>query len=124
MLDPKRSTLLQSNIPDVDCLCPVCERIELLCEAISNCKGNETLKLPTKCHKIITKIGCEQLTEDCRNNTCKECPSLDLEGLNDVEEICYYEWIKEKYYKKELIQCSGNDLKEKLTKKSLSLKRH
>ena len=59
-------------------------------------------KLPTTCHKIITKIGCEQLT-GCCNNTHKECPSLDLEGLNDIEEIYYNEWIKEKYYKKELM---------------------
>ena len=91
------------------------ESIELLCEAISNnCKGNET---PPKCYEIITKIGCEELTEDCCNNTCKECPLLDLEGLNDIEEICYYEWIKEEYYKKELIRCCGSDLKEKLTEK-------
>ena len=95
----------------------MCESIKLLCEAISNCKGNETLKVPTKCHEIITKIGCEQLTGDCCNNTCKECPWLDPEGLNDIEEICYYEWIKEKYYKKELIRCSGSDLKEKLNEK-------
>ena len=119
----KKEYIIQSNIPDVNCLCPVCESIELLCEAISNCKGNEKLKLPTKCHKIITKIGCEQLTGYC-NNTCKECPSLDLEGLNDIKEICYNEWIKEKYYKKELMRCSGSDLKEKLTEKLLSLKRH
>ena len=85
---------------------------------------NKTQKVPTKRHEIITKIGCEQLSEDCCNNTCKECPSLDLEGLNDIKEICYYEWIKEKYYKKELIRCSGSDLKEKLTEKLLPLKRH
>ena len=105
--------IIQRNIPDVDCLCPVCESLELLCEAVSNCKGNETLKVATKCHEIITKICCELLKEDCCNNTCK-CPSLDLEGLNDIEEICYYESIKGKYNKKELIRCSGSDLKEKL----------
>ena len=109
----KKEYIIQRNIPDVDCLCPVCESLELLCEAVSNCKGNETLKVATKCHEIITKIGCEQLKEDRCNNTCK-CPSLDLEGLNDIEEICYYESIKGKYYKKELIRCSGSDFKEKL----------
>ena len=123
----KKEYIIQSNIPDVDCLCPVCENTELLCEAISNCKRNETLKVPTKCHEIFTKIGCGQLIEDCCNNTCKECPLLDLEVdqevLNDIEEICYYEWINEKYYSKELIR-SGSDLKARLTEKFLSLKRH
>ena len=102
----------------------MCESIELLCEAISNCKGIRHRKYQLSVTKLSQRAVVEQLSEDCCNNTCKECPSLDLEGLNDIKEICYYEWIKEKYYKKELIRCSGSDLKEKLTEKSLPLKRH
>ena len=44
----KKEFIIQSKIPEVNCLCPVCESIELICEGIN--KPSRDISLPTKCH--------------------------------------------------------------------------
>ena len=117
----KKEYIINSKIPEVDCLCPLCESVELICAGVNKCCD---LNLPKKCHDLLERIACKVLTEDCANERCAECPILDLEMLTDVDKISFYHWVNRKYYEKELAEMSGIEMKEKLTEMFSTLKSH
>ena len=96
----------RSKIPQVNCLRPDCENVELLYTGINNCC--EGMEIPTKCHDLALKIACNPITEKYVTKACENCPSLDLEALWDCSEVCFYTWKKgEKYYEKQLTENTG-----------------
>ena len=98
-MSPKKEYVGRSKIPQVNCLYPDCENVELLCTGINKCC--ESMEIPTKCHGLALKIECNPITEKCVTKECEHCPSLDLEALLDCSEVCFYTWKKgEKYYGK------------------------
>ena len=117
----KKEYIINSKIPEVDCLCPLCESVELICAGVNKCCD---LNLPKKCLDLLERIACKVLTEDCANERCAECPILDLEMLTDVDKISFYHWVNRKYYEKELAEMSGIEMKEKLTEMFSTLKSH
>ena len=106
--------IIQSKIPEVNCLCHVCEGIELICDGVN--KSSDEINLPTKCHELILKVACNHVTEKCAKDVCENCPVIDLESLNDVEKVSFYHWVKEARYKKQLTELPGSDVTEKLLK--------
>ena len=118
----KKEYIIQSKIPEVNCLCPVCEGIELICDGVN--KSSDEINLPTKCHELILKVACNPVTENCAKDVCENCPVIDLESLNDVEKVSFYHWVKEAHYKKQLTELSGSDVTEKLLKLFKTLKLH
>ena len=113
--------IINSKIPEVNCLCPLCENVELLCKGVNK---HTDLELPVKCHDLMEKIGCNPLREDCSNGTCGECPKIDLEMLQDVDKIPFYYWVKKEYYHKELTELSGPEVKDRLCELFTVLKSH
>ena len=64
-------------------------------------------------------------SKDCAYGNCIDCPSIDLEGLGDVESVPFYSWIQgEKYYSKQLKELPGIEIKRKLTDMFANLKLH
>ena len=105
----------------MNCLCPTCESIELLCDGINT---SSLITLPTKGHELLLKIACDPLTEECANGSCDKCPSIDLECLDDVGNIPFYQWVKETYYKKQLSELPACKMKAKLKDMFSVLKVH
>ena len=60
----------RSKIPRVNCLCPVCENLELLLTGIK--KSCNNIDIRTKCHDLLGKISCKPITQACltRNVNC------------------------------------------------------
>ena len=96
--------IIQSKIPEVNCLCHVCEGIELICDGVN------------KSSELILKVACNHVTEKCAKDVCENCPVIDLESLNDAEKVSFYHWVKEARYKKQLTELPGSDVTEKLLK--------
>ena len=112
-VSPKKEYVGRSKIPQVNCLSPDCENVELLCTEIS--KYCESMEIPTKCHDVALKIACDQKTEKHVTKECEHCPSLDLEALRDHSEVCFHTWKKgEKYYEKQLTENTGEEVIELL----------
>ena len=64
-------------------------------------------------------------SEDYAYGNCVDCPSIDLEGLGDVESVPFYSWVQEeKYYSKQLNELPGIEVKSKLTDMFANLKLH
>ena len=113
----------RSKIPQVNCLHPDCENVELLHTGINNCC--EGMKIPTKCHDLALKIACNSITEKYVTKECEHCPSLDLEALWDCSEVCFYTWKKgEKYYEKQLTENTGEEVIELLNEQIDYVKVH
>ena len=56
---------------------------------------------------------------------CVDCPSIDLEGLGDVESVPFYSWIQgKKYCSKQLKELPDIEVKRKLTDMFANLKMH
>ena len=47
----------KSKIPQVNYLCPVCEKLELLLTGIK--KNCDNIDIPTKCHDLLEKVSCK-----------------------------------------------------------------
>ena len=84
----QKEYIIQSRIPEVACLCPDCENVELMCEGIG--KACDEIDLPSKCHDLINKIACDPITECCAEGNCEKCPELDLEPIKDCDTITFY----------------------------------
>ena len=118
----QKEFIIQSKIPEITCLCPVCESVELLCNAVK--KSYSSFNLLSKCHETIPKICCELFSGDCAYGNCADCPSIDLEGLGDVESVSFYSWIQgKKYYSKQLKELPSIGVR-KLTDIFVNLKLH
>ena len=117
----KKEYIINSKIPEVNCLCPTCESIELLCSAVNK---SSDLNLPKKCHELVEQIACNPLTEDCAKGTCSKCPVINLDLLTGVDRIPFYHWVKRQQYQKELSELSGSEIKAKLTEMFSTLKTH
>ena len=72
-VSPKKEYVGRSKIPQVNCLCPDCENVELLCTRINKCC--ESMEIPTKCHDLALKIAYDSITEKCVTKECEHCPS-------------------------------------------------
>ena len=118
----RRQYIINSKIPEVDCICPLCETVKLMCEDVN--KSCETSNIPKKCHKLLEKIACKNLTQDCTNGTCEECPTLDLDFLINIERIPYYHWVKKQHYEKQLTEMIGLEMKTKLNEMFATIKLH
>ena len=113
----------RSKIPQVNCLRPDCENVELLYTGINNCC--EGMEIPSKCHDLALKIACNPITEKYVTKECEHCPSLDLEALWDCSEVCFYTWKKgEKYYEKQLTENTGEEVIELLNEQIDYVKVH
>ena len=118
----RKQYIINSKIPKVDCICPLSETVELMCEGVN--KSCETSNIPKKCHKLLEKIACKNLTQDCTNGTCEECPTLDLDFLINIERIPYYHWVKKQHYEKQLTEIIGLEMKTKLNEMFATIKLH
>ena len=87
-MSPKKEYVGWRKISQINCLCPDCENVELLCTGINKCC--ESMEIPTKCHDLALKIACDPITDKCVTKECEHCPSLDLETLRDCSEVCFY----------------------------------
>ena len=65
----------RTKIPEVNCLCPVCENLELLLTGILT-KNCDSIDIPTKCHDLLEKIACDPKTQVCVD---KKYTSVHLE---------------------------------------------
>ena len=74
-VSPKKEYISRRKIPQVNCLCPDCENVELICTGINKCC--ESMEIPTKCHDLALKIACDPITEKCVTKECEHRPSLD-----------------------------------------------
>ena len=94
-VSPKKEYIGRRKIPQVNCLCPDCENVELICTGINKCC--ESMEIPTKCHDLALKIACDPITEKRVTKKCEHCPSLEWAILN--EQIHY---VKVHYYRKRI----------------------
>ena len=96
-------------ILEVNCLCPVCENLELLWTGIK--KNCSDIDFPTKSHDFLEEVSCKPITQVCVDKKCKSCPSLDTDAINDCETIAFYMWKKrDKYYEKVLCEQTGEEI--------------
>ena len=122
-MSPKKEYVGTSKIAQVNCLCPDCENVDLLCTGISKCC--ESMEIPTKCHDLALKIASNTITEKCVTKECEHCPSLDLKALWHCCEVCFYIWKKgEKYYQKQLTENAGEEVIELLNEQIDYVKVH
>ena len=99
----------RSKILEVNCLCPVCENLELLWTGIK--KNCSDIDFPTKSHDFLEEVSCKPITQVCVDKKCKSCPSLDTDAINDCETIAFYMWKKrDKYYEKVLCEQTGEEI--------------
>ena len=122
-MSPKKEYVGRSKIPQVNCLRPDPENVELLCARINKCC--ESMEIPTKYHDLALKIACHPITDKCVTKECEHCPSLDLEALLDCSEVCFYTWKKgEKYYEKQLAENTREEVTELLNEQIDYVKVH
>jgi hypothetical protein len=106
----------QSKIPEVSCLCPQCEGLELTLDGVNKeCKTH----YPTSCKDILKTLACDPITEECANGSCDICfnKTIDLKPLEKHDSIGFNEWKKigkASYPTKEWTELSGNDTIKKL----------
>ena len=99
------------------------ENVELLCTRIN--QYCESMEIPTKSHDLALKIACDPITEKCVIKESEDCPSLDLEALQDCSEVCFYTWKKgQKYYEKQLTESTGEEVIKLLNEQIDYLKVH
>ena len=116
--------IMQLKIPQVARLCLVCENFFLCAEGVNKAVEKEE-KLPSTCHDFIEKIACQNITEDCCNRKCPQCPDIHLEFLVGYDMFSYNKWGKgEKYQEKVLCEMKGFEMKEKLENDKVQLLAH
>ena len=57
---------MKNKIPEVNCLCPFCGSVELLCLSVNK---HTEMNLPVKCHDLMEQNGCQTLSEGCANGS-------------------------------------------------------
>ena len=112
LCESKKEYVGRIKISQVNCLCPDCENIELLCTGINKCC--ESMNFPTNCHHLALMIACDPITEKC---VTKEwtLPKFRLGGSSGLFWSLFLSWKKgEKYYKKQLTENTGEEVMELL----------
>lgn len=119
-LKAKKQFVWNKNIPEVSCLCEVCENACLFAKGINK---QLKLSLPTNPHSLVEENSCSSC-ESCMTGGCDECQlppcwsnfqeegssSNDDSLSNDSssDEISYLKWVK---------------IEKKVTKATISLRR-
>ena len=63
LCEPKKEYVGRSKISQVNCLCPDCKNVELLCTGIK--KFCESMEIPTNCLHLALIIASDPITEKC-----------------------------------------------------------
>ena len=120
----QRECIIESQIPEVSCLCPDCKNLELMIDGIQKACGHQT-NLQSKCHDLMDKAACNLITESCAEGNSENCPPIDLELIKDCGKITFYKWFKgDKYYEKNFIEKESGEIADKLESCIQDIKMH
>ena len=80
------------NVPQVSCLCEICENMIFLAKSMS-----PKLNLPiwTNIHSLVEEKSCDSSSKSCMYSTCDECCDTGLkfeDCKDDCTEIQFYQW--------------------------------
>ena len=119
----KKEYIQVNKMPDVSCLCPDYENIELLCAGIKHACPEANLL--SNCNELMDLIACKPITPACVDGSCQNCPTIDLECIKNCDSIMFYKWAKgSKYYEKSLFTLSGIEASDLLEKQITYLRAH
>ena len=92
--ETKELSSYQEEIPEsfqkFQSLCEKCENFELLTGGIKKCYA-QFLSLPTLTQDILKLCCCHLENEQCINKTCSDCPNVKMSGLNETDEVLFYQ---------------------------------
>ena len=70
-------------------------------------------------------IACKPITPACIDDSCQNCPTIDLECIKGCDSIIFHKWDKaSKYYVKSLFTLSGKEASDLLEKQITYLRAH
>lgn len=104
-LKSRKQFIWNKNIPEISCLCEVCENICLFARGINK---NLKLSLPVDPHTLVEENSCDSTNVSCMTGACessKEPPNWSAfeeenslsssdSACDSEEEISFFKWVK------------------------------